>query len=238
MKNIFHTLLACLTLVFAMASCSEAEEGLVKVTHYATFQLNDADANNVTLVAVGDEYVDPGCVCMEGDTDISDKVLVSGTVDTNAMGVYYVTYSAENKDGFASSATRTVIVYNPASLDRDISGTYTVADGSYRFWLETEGKVNFSGYNVDLDYVAPGLYHLSDYMGGYYDQRAGYGSDYAMQGYVALNNDNTFSAITADVAGWGDSADDVQGTYDEATGSINLEVAYAGQMIFYVTLNK
>ena len=114
--------MACLTLVFAMTGCSEAEEGLVKVTHYATFQLNDADANNVTLVALGDEYVDPGCVCMEGDTDISDKVQVSGTVDTSVMGVYYVTYSAENVDGFASSATRTVAVYDPASTDRNIGG--------------------------------------------------------------------------------------------------------------------
>lgn len=238
MKNIFKTILACLTVVFAMVSCSEAEEGLVKVTHYAAFQLNDVDESNVTLVPLGEEFVEPGFVCMEGDEDISDKVQISGEVDTNVMGAYYVTYSAVNKDGFSSSVTRTVVVYDASATDRDISGTYTVADGSYRFWYETAEKVNFSGYNVDLSYVAPGLYYLNDYMGGYYEQRAGYGSSYAMKGYIALNNDNTFTAITADVAGWGDSADYVEGTYDEATGNISLEVGYAGQMCFYITLKK
>ena len=75
-------------------------------------------------------------------------------------------------------------------------------------------------------------------MGGYYDQRAGYGSDYAMTGYFALNNDNTITALTADVAGWGDSADEINAAYNEATGEIDLEVAYAGSMIFYITLTK
>lgn len=238
MKKILNTIVLFLCALPVFIGCSEAEEGLVKVTHYATFKLNGADANNVTLVAVGEVYTDPGCVCLEDGKDITEKVEVCGNVDTDAMGVYYVTYTAENVDGFPSHATRTVVVYDPASIDRNIGGTYTVADGSYRLWLSSDAKSPFSGYAVAVDYVAPGLYHISDYMGGYYDQGAGYGSSYAMQGYFALNNDNTVTAITADVEGWGDSADEVAGTYDEATGNLSLEVAYAGQMVFYVTLGK
>lgn len=236
MKNIFKTIMVSLAAGVVLAGCSEAEEGLVKVTHYATFELNGADENNVTLVAVGSEFTDPGCVCMEGDTDITEKVVASGNVDVNTMGVYYVTYSAENVDGFASSATRTVVVYDPASTPRNIGRTFTVADGSYRFWLASEAEKAFSGYEINVDYVAPGLYHIDDYMGGYYWQGAGYGADYAMQGYFVLNNDNTITPLSADVAGWGDSADEIEASYDEAADKINLTVAYAQSMIFYITL--
>ena len=110
--------------------------------------------------------------------------------------------------------------------------------GSYRYWISSGAKAAFADCAVDVEYIAPGLYHISDYMGGYYDQRAGYGSDYAMTGYFALNNDNTITALTADVAGWGDSADEINAAYNEATGEIDLEVAYAGSMIFYITLTK
>ncbi|MGM9713935.1 MAG: BT_2262 family domain-containing protein [Prevotella sp.] len=236
-KSILYTI-ASLFAVVMLTACSDAEEGLVRVTHYATFELNGADANNVTTVAVGTPYTDPGCVCMEGDNDITASVVTSGTVDANTLGVYHVTYSAKNVDGFESSITRTVVVYDPTAIDRNIGGTYTTKSGSYRYWLSSGAKVAFADYNIDVEYVAPGLYHISDYMGGYYDQRAGYGSDYAMKGYFALNNDNTITALTADVAGWGDSADEVTAAYDEATGEINLEVAYAGSMIFYITLTK
>lgn len=238
MKNIFKIALSCLCAAFMLASCSDsAEEGLVKVTHYATFEVKGLDENGVTLVPVGSVYEDAGCVCMEGTEDITSKVKVYSNVDANVMGVYQVFYSAENVDGFESHATRTVVVYDPSATERNIGGTYTVASGSYRDYGPGT-KTPFDGYEVELSYIAPGLYYISDYMGGYYDQRAGYGSDYAMHGYLALNNDNTIDYVTADVDGWGDSADDVRASYDEATGEIKLEVDYAGAMTFYITLTK
>ena len=57
-----------------------------------------------------------------------------------------------------------------------------------------------------------------------------------MHGYLWLKNDNSIEALSTLVNAWGDSADDVRGTYDEATSTIKLEVDYAGQMTFYVTL--
>ncbi|MCF2653707.1 MAG: DUF5012 domain-containing protein [Prevotella sp.] len=236
-KSILYTLASLLTVVM-LTACSEAEEGLVRVTHYATFELKGADANNVTTVAVGTPFTDPGCICMEGENDITASVVTSGTVDSSQLGVYHLTYSAKNVDGFESSITRTVVVYDPTSVDRNIGGTYVVKGGSYRYWISSGAKAAFADCAVDVEYIAPGLYHISDYMGGYYDQRAGYGSDYAMTGYFALNNDNTITALTADVAGWGDSADEINAAYNEATGEIDLEVAYAGSMIFYITLTK
>lgn len=236
-KTILYTL-ASLFAAVVMTACSDAEDGLVRVTHYAVFELNEADASNRTLVAVGSDFTDPGCVCMEGENDITSSVVATSNVNTNKAGVYAITYSAKNVDGYESSITRTVIVYDPTSTERDISGTYTVKDNSYRLVTSSGKEAKFSGYEIEVEYIAPGLYHLSDYLGGYYDQGAGYGPDYAMHGYFNLNNDNTITYLTADVDGWGDSADNVVASYDESTGEINLETGYAGSMIFYVTLTK
>lgn len=235
MKHLFKISMACLMVVMALTSCSDAEDGLVKVTHYVELTLNGDD---VVMVAQGGSYEELGCVAIEGDNDVSDKVTITDDINTDELGVYTVTYSANNTDGYPSSITRTVVVYDPSSIDRDISGTYTVAPGSNRYWLSSQAVVNFSGQTVDVVYCAPGFYYISDYMGGYYDQRAGYGSDYAMAGYFKLNNDNTITSVTNYVPGWGDSADDIQASYDETTGNISLEVAYGGQMIFYITLSK
>lgn len=237
MKNIFKFSLVCLCTVLALAGCSEAEDGLVKVTYYANFSLNDYD-DGITLVPIGSTYKDAGCVCTEGTEDISSKVVTTGAdkIDTSKPGIYTVTYSATNVDGFASSASRSVAVYDESSIERNIGKTYSVSDETYLLSKKSGAKVPFSGYEIQLDYVAPGLYYVSDFLGGFYDQSKGYGSDYAMHGYLWLKNDNSIEALSTLVNGWGDSADDVRGTYDEATGTIKLEVDYAGQMTFYVTL--
>lgn len=237
MKNIFKTAIVCLCTFGMLASCEKAEEGLVKVTHYAVFDVKGVDANGLTVSPAGSTFTDPGVVCKEGTEDVTSKVKIVSNVNANKPGVYAINYSVNNVDGFASNASRTVLIYNPDATDRDLSGVYTVADNSYR--INTAGaKTPFSGFDIEIVKVAPGSYYISDYMGGYYDQRAGYGSAYAMEGYFSLNNDNTIDYHTADVAGWGDSADNVVASYDEATGAINLEVKYAGSLTFYVTLTK
>lgn len=238
MKKMIKMTICCLCSLCLLAACDDAEEGLVKVTHYVTFALNGADENNNTAVPVGSEYVEPGCVAMEGDKDVTASVLISGDVDTSQPGVCYVNYSAQNVDGFASSVTRTVSVYDPSATTRDISGTYTVAEGSYRLNIANNTKLPYSGQTVNVVYYAPGLYFISDYLGGFYDQRAGYGSSYAITGFFMLNNDNSIDALNADVAGWGDSANEVKASYDEATGCVLLEVTYAEVLVFYITLTK
>ena len=91
---------------------------------------------------------------------------------------------------------------------------------------------------MSLTQIAPGIYEISDYLGGYYEQGRGYGSAYALTGYLKLNADNTIEALTGYVAGWGDSYNSVEnGIYDAATGEISFDVDYAG-MLFAVTLTK
>lgn len=71
--------------------------------------------------------------------------------------------------------------------------------------------------------AAPGIFYVSDMMGGYYDQKAGYGSSYAMTGYFQLLADNSLVLLSSSVEGWGDSATGFKdGKYDPATGEISL----------------
>ncbi|KAA6320229.1 hypothetical protein EZS27_029971, partial [termite gut metagenome] len=132
----------------------------------------------------------------------------------------------------------TIIVYDPDVIT-DLAGTYTTAEGSYRYWLSTGVIVPFSGYKINISYIVPGIFYISDYMGGYYDQRAAYGAAYAMKGYFKLNVDNTLDALSGDIAGWGDSFDSFEnGKYDPDSGSLYWELGYGGSMVFYITLNK
>ena len=108
-------------------------------------------------------------------------------------------------------------------------------DGSFRDYGGT--ITNYAGYTVKIKKAAPGIFYVSDFLGGWYDQRAGYGSAYAMTGYFQLLADNSLVQLSSYVAGWGDSADYCEGaTYDPATGTISYVVGYAGIMAFNVIL--
>lgn len=222
----------CLSLV-ALGSCSDdTTQDTSKVTHFVTFTLN---GESVMQIPVGSSFTDPGVVAMEGTEDVTSSVKVDGTVNANAIGIYSIQYSAVNQDGFSSSASRTVAVYDP-NVSADISGAYTVGKGTFR--LRAGVTTAYSGFAITLTQAAPGIFLMSDYLGGYYDQRAGYGSSYALTGYMKLNPDNTVEALTGHVAGWGDDFTAFKdGKYDPTTGTISYTVSYAG-MDFTVILTK
>lgn len=230
MKKIYYAFILTLG-TFAFSACGDKEYTDTKVTHYVSYELTGGETY---AIPVGTTYSDPGFKAYEGTKDVTGSVVVSGTVDGNKVGFYPVTYSAVNTDGFSRSVTRNVFVYNP-DISVDLSGSYTVGSGSYR--LRGATTTAYSGQTITLTKVAPGMFYISDWIGGYYDQRAGYGSSYALYGYLGLNADNTISGLYGFIKGWGDSFSDVTGTYDPATGSVSMVVTYAG-MEFHVILNK
>lgn len=232
MKKILLYMFVLCAGVTALTSC-KGDDQLTdsRLTYYPVLSLN---GDEVTLVPVGTTYTEEGCQATIKGEDCSSKVVTTGSVDTNQLGLYYITYSLTNDDGFTSSASRTVIVCDP-TITTDISGSYSVQEGSYR--LNSKGvQTAYSGYSVNITKVAPGVFYLSDYLGGYYDQRAGYGSNYACVGYISLSSDNTLESLSSSVAGWGDSLDSfTNGSYDPATGVVQFTAGYAG-MQFVVTL--
>lgn len=225
MKKIFLYGLLFFTASLGLTSCSKDQHTDTRVTNYIILTVN---GDEVVYVNAGDTYVDAGCKAEAAGQDVSDKVVTTNPVDTKVIGPYTVTYKATNEDGFSSSANRYVYVGEPL--------VGTVSPGSYR--QNSAGTITkWSGYDIDMLTDGNGKYWVEDLLGGYYEQRAGYGSAYSMKGFLQVNADNTVDLVGGgDVAGWGDHYDDFKdGKYDPATKTISYDVVYAG-MDFNVIL--
>ena len=209
------------------------------LTYYVVL---DMQGESFVQVPIGTTYNDAGCKATLQGEDYTSNIVTEGLddIDVNTAGLYYVTYSATNADGYSVSVTRTVAVCDP-TITTDISGSWTGQAGTYRVYYYEDGTTattNFPGFSISIEQAAPGIFYISDYFGGYYDQRAGYGSSYAMYGYLQLLADGTLVSLSSHVNGWGDSVDDFQGTYDAATGTIDLYMTYADSMEFFIKLNQ
>lgn len=239
MKKIFLYSLILGLSVLGLTSCSDDDYDKTdsRITYYVSL---DMQGDAFVQVPIGTSYTDAGCLATENGEDITSKVVVSGLddIDINRAGLYTVTYSATNKDGFPASVSRTVAVCDP-SITTDLSGSWTTQSGTERVYGGTTATP-FPGYAVTISLAAPGIFYVTDLFGGYYDQRAGYGSAYACRGYLQLLADNTLVCLSSSVAGWGDSLDDdsFAGSYDPETETLTWDESYAGAMTFHIVLNK
>lgn len=221
--------------ILGFTSCGEdSTEGYTRITYYPKLEVQGED---VIFLAVGDTYVDPGCTAILNGEDVTDQIETTSTVNTAEAGIYGVYYKSTNADGFDVNASRTVYVADETpSLIRN--GIHTTLAGTQRLWLSSGAIVPFSGYDIIILQTEPGIFYITDFMGGYYDQRVGYGSNYAMAGTFQLNPDNTITALTSSVPGWGDSMDYLNnGKVDPATGQISYELGYAALMEYSIIID-
>ena len=130
---------------------TDEQVGNSRVTHFPVLTLK---GDQYMLVAVGTTFIDPGINAKEGSADIT--YTTSGTVNTNAEGIYTLTYTAVNKDGFPASIVRTVIVYSTESdaAANDLSGTYVRSSNGV---LSTWSKIGPGVYLVINPGGAPGF---------------------------------------------------------------------------------
>jgi hypothetical protein len=127
---------------------TEDKVGVSTVTHYVTLELN---GSAVMSIVKGESFTDPGVVAKEGDEEVT--ATVTGTVDPNTTGIYTITYTAVNKDGFPSSATRTVVVIPAHENDgSDISGQYAY--------------IGSTTYTATITKVAEGVYSTDNCWSG------------------------------------------------------------------------
>jgi hypothetical protein len=148
-KNI----LLLLTLVIVISSCNKDtvvvtpdRVGISKVTYYVNITLTGGD---VISIVQGGTFTDPGAKGEAGGQDI--PVTATGTVDASTVGIYTINYTATNKDGYASSVSRTVVVIPSAEMPGvDLSGTYVAVPVG-----TTPGPANITK-------VAPGVYYSTD----------------------------------------------------------------------------
>lgn len=72
------------------------------------------DGGDVYYVKKGSEYKEPGYSAVDiCDGDVTDKVCVSGDVDTENTGRYTITYTVSDSSGNEARAERTIKVYMP-----------------------------------------------------------------------------------------------------------------------------
>lgn len=148
--NKYIGFLAAALLCLSIMSCNKQDfdypEGTVgssTITNYPILNV----AGSYVIINKGSTYTDPGVTAKEGSNDL--KVVTSGAVNANQAGVYTLTYTATNKDGFSASATRSVVVTAPdaTAAANDFSGTYLRSA---------------TGQSAVFKKVAPGVYEVSN----------------------------------------------------------------------------
>ena len=69
------------------------------------------NGNATITIKLNEKYEDPGATASDNkDGNITDKIKMSGKVDTSKAGTYTITYTVEDSSGNKATATRTVIV--------------------------------------------------------------------------------------------------------------------------------
>lgn len=235
MKKLYFYMLS-LAVALGMASCNDSHDHLTDstITYYPEFHML---GNEFEEVFLGTSYTDAGCTATLLGEDWTSQIVTTGLedIDVNVPGLYYVTYSITNKDGYVKSVTRTVAVFDP-EITTDISGKYETQEGT--FLQHSGGKIALDGFTVNIERVVPGVFFIDEMLAGMWSQRAGYGSDYGLQGYLQLTADNHLHDLGVMVPGWGDTYDEISDIiYNPETGEITYQMVYAGYL-FNVILNK
>lgn len=229
-KNILYTMLFAMVALL-VTSCGDKEsEGKSRFTFYPTIEL---EGDSYIVWDKGTPYVDPGYVSTMNGEDVTSQVTVTGSVNVNQSGVYNLTYTTmKNEDGFDASASRTVVVLDPNS---EIEGFYLTQADSYRSYNGNDVKYGRAFEILVID-NGDGTLYVDDLFGGWYAQRAGYGTKYCMEGTISLADDGSLSLVNSLVAGWGDSLVGLEGTYSD--GVFTLVAEYVSGMKFYETWVK
>ena len=230
-KNVLYTMLFAVVALL-VTSCGDKEsEGKSRFTYYPTIEL---EGDTYLVWDKGTPFVDPGYVSTMNGEDVTAEVIISGTPDVNKSGIYTMTYTTKkNDDGFDASASRTVVVLDPNSA---VEGFYLTQPDSYRTYNGNEVAFG-NAFEILIIDNGDGTLYVDDLFGGWYCQRAGYGTKYAMGGTISLAADGTVGLISSLVPGWGDSLDDLTGSY--ADGVFTVDAVYNGfTMHFYQTWVK
>jgi hypothetical protein len=229
-KNVLYTMLFAVVALLVTSCGDKTSEGKSRFTYYPTIEL---EGDSYLVWDKGTPFVDPGYTSTMNGEDVTSEVMISGTPDVNKSGIYTMTYTTKkNDDGFDASATRTVVVLDPNS---EVEGFYLTQPDSYRSYNGNDVQYK-AAYEILVIDNGDGSLTVDDLFGGWYAQRAGYGTNYACFGYISLAEDGTVGYIDSIVPGWGDSLVDLNGTY--ADGVFEIEAEYVSGMKFFETWVK
>lgn len=214
-KTIFILILASLSL-FAI-SCKKESAGKTQITYYADIKLQGA---NPYKMVKGTAWVDPGFTATMNGVDVTDKIIVDDSdVNVNQFGMYKVTYTLTNADGYEFPFVRDVYV-----LGAGIANIYTVKT--------KYGSRNYSFPILIEETATPDVYSIPDIFGyfyylGRYPGYDAYGYDFACEGTIRVNPDNSVTIENCPddwYFGGGFDLTSFDGSYDPATGVLSWTI--------------
>jgi hypothetical protein len=197
-KFIIYIFLVMVSITFF--SCEKDYEKIERVTYYPKFEVK-GDAT--VILKKGSAFTDPGVIATEDGKELKIITTVSSlngatSIDVNKVDIYYLTYSAQNSDGYYGTASRTVIVGGAGDLTKSLEGVYLGAS--------SRPTQQFSGMKwIVVTEIAPKKYRISDAVGGYYDLGRKYGFGYAFQGAVITDTGSGYTVTTATAPSFGNT---------------------------------
>ena len=229
MKKIIYFAIGAVVAMTLAASCTKESEGLTRITYYPVLEL---EGETTMLVDKGSNFNEPGYTATLNGEDVTADVKIESNVNTSKSGIYSVVYSIVNADGFSSVAKRTVIVFD---FEDPVEGIYTVDPSSYRLYNGAQLAYG-RAFQIYVLANGDGTYLVDDILGGWYCQRAGYGTNYAMQATISISG-GSVNLITSYIPGWGDSLVDwADGSF--ADGTLSYTAVYVSGMEFHITMSK
>lgn len=156
-KTLLYSLL--IILVAGLYSCDKDTEDISTITYYPILTM---EGDQFMTIQAGNAYVEPGVGVMIGETAVDPTI--EGTVDASTPGVYTLTYSATNEDGYSASIKRFVGVIAADAWTNDFSGEYqrtaygsSVGPAGVAAWTKVAGGLytnnNVGGVPGDDSYV-------------------------------------------------------------------------------------
>lgn len=126
MKRIIsYIFLFCAPVLITSCTSDNDSEGLSRITNYAAF---DLIGNSEIIIDQGEPFTDPGVeVTIAGEPVPYDT---STVVDSNEAGVYVITYSSTNEDGYTATTSRTVVVVSTEPSIYNLAGSWARSNGS------------------------------------------------------------------------------------------------------------
>jgi Domain of unknown function (DUF5011) len=147
MKLINKISITFLLALFVLAGCKKDTTADVSKAVKVSYPAIALNGNALVTLAVGATYTDAGAKLTDDITGaVSDIQPTSSNVNTATPGLYVVTFSASNSNGFETSASRLVAV-SSVNNPIDRSGTY----------LRTA-----TGVNCYITKIAPGVYKVTN----------------------------------------------------------------------------
>lgn len=106
--------------------------GSSKIIYFPSVTIN---GERLIIINEGSTYTDPGADAQLNGAPV--QYTTTGTVDPTTPGVYDITYTASNPQGFSASDWRTVVVIGGDVSTNDFSGVYLRTGFATSTWTKT-----------------------------------------------------------------------------------------------------